>query len=999
MKKTFLHLFALIILLSISCKVSQAQKTTFINSSDNTNTDKYKLIIKTDTNGFTYEEVTNDPSKLRLYTLNNGLKVYLSKNDRTPTIQTYLAVRTGSVNDPLDNTGLAHYLEHMLFKGTTNYGTVNWEKESKEIDVIADLYEKHKATNNNNIKKSIYRKIDSVSQIASKYVVANEYDNMVTDLGATGTNAHTSFEETIYKNTIPSNELDKWLFLESERFKKVVLRLFHTELEAVYEEFNQAQDNEGGKMYYTMLAALFPDHVYGKPVIGEASHLKNPSMKAIDSYFNTYYVPNNMAICLSGDLDYDKTINMINKYFGNYQRKDFSKPEVPHSPPLTNIITKEVTSPSKPYLMLAYKINEGMGHKSEQYISLINNIFQNSGGVGLIDKINEEQKVLSARVNYDMNSKYGYQYFNIIPKEGQTLEEAKNIILNEIEKVKNGKFEDWLLPATINNIKLRSQNQYQSNTNRAQTFYHAFIHNQEWLDYVNYEDRLSKINKEDLINFAKRFFQNNYVIVYKKEGEKSDMVKVKNPKITPIQIDRSRQSDYTLNFNNIESSKLSPKFISYEEKQQFINTSKLKNGIEFNFVKNKETNLFTLSFIYKIGSKHNKKLSLASSYATMLDSEKYSLNYLKNEFYKLGLTYSFQVSGEESFISLSGLEENLGKGLELLLYYINNLKPDKQKYQQLVSSILQGRERSKNSKNGIWSSLQSYIIYGKDPINDQYSKSELETINHEKLLTELKSIFKYSEKIYYYGSNKKQVIQLVDTLYKPLLPKIETPSKKEYFPLSTNDKKVFLKDFDMVQAEIFMFSNQGKKYDAKHLATAALFNNYFGSGMSSIVFQEIREAKSLAYSASIYYSTPYKNDESNILQASVSTQSNKLEEVITTLNQLLNGKLPKSIEKFNITKENMLKKYATSRPHISNYFYDVESIKKLKEENSYIPSENIYNELTKLTFNDIANFYEENIKNKNFRYAIMTNIKDINKKILEKTGTIEEINTDEIFKQ
>ncbi|HXH17750.1 MAG TPA: insulinase family protein, partial [Chitinophagales bacterium] len=272
---------------------------------------------------YPYESVHNDPLNARIYTLKNGLKVYLTVNSREPRIQTYIAVRAGSKFDPKETTGLAHYLEHMMFKGTQDFGTLDWEKEKIMLDTISALYELHKNTADPEQKKKIYHRIDSISYEASKLAVPNEYDKMMTSLGAKGTNAYTWVEQTVYVNDIPSNELEKWLYLESNRFRTLVLRLFHTELETVYEEFNRAQDNDYRKSWDAVQNGLYPSHPYGtQTTLGEGEHLKNPSMVNIHRYFDRYYVPNNIAICLSGELDPDKTIALIDKYFGGWQPKE-----------------------------------------------------------------------------------------------------------------------------------------------------------------------------------------------------------------------------------------------------------------------------------------------------------------------------------------------------------------------------------------------------------------------------------------------------------------------------------------------------------------------------------------------------------------------------------------------------------------------------------------------------------------------------------------------------
>jgi len=191
--------------------------------------------IKTATEGkYKYEFVDNDPLQARIYTLDNGLTVYLSDYKDAPRIQTYIAVRTGSKNDPSDATGLAHYLEHMVFKGTSKMGTSDWKNEKKVLKQISDTYEKRRSATSQSERDKLYKQIDKLSYEASKFAISNEYDKMISSLGAKGTNAYTSVDQTVYVNDIPSTEIEKFLKIEGERFSELVLRLFHTELETVY---------------------------------------------------------------------------------------------------------------------------------------------------------------------------------------------------------------------------------------------------------------------------------------------------------------------------------------------------------------------------------------------------------------------------------------------------------------------------------------------------------------------------------------------------------------------------------------------------------------------------------------------------------------------------------------------------------------------------------------------------------------------------------------------
>ena len=317
----------------------------------------YQTKQVTDPNGYTYSVVNNDPNQTRIYTLKNGLTVYLSVNKDEPRIMSLIATRAGSMNDPVETTGLAHYFEHMMFKGTDEIGTSNWNEEKVLLDSLAVLFNQHKATTDPAEKKKIYKEIDRISHHASKYAIANEYDKICSAIGAKGTNAFTSYDVTAYINNIPSNELKKWIEMETERFKDPVLRLFHTELETVYEEFNMYQDMDEVKLNNSLMSGLFPTHPLGRDVIGYPEHLKNPSMTNIMDFYHTWYVPNNMAIILSGDIDFDATIQLIDQSFGQLPSKELPPISRPKEEPIPAPVIKEVYGPEAEQLQIAYRFN------------------------------------------------------------------------------------------------------------------------------------------------------------------------------------------------------------------------------------------------------------------------------------------------------------------------------------------------------------------------------------------------------------------------------------------------------------------------------------------------------------------------------------------------------------------------------------------------------------------------------------------------------------------
>ncbi|MEO9571868.1 MAG: insulinase family protein [Polaribacter sp.] len=977
MKQIKLLFISFILVAAVSCKTDKEKS--------------YEIISQNDSNGLTYESVENDPTGLRLYTLENGLKVYLSQNSDEPKIQTYIAVRAGSNYDPKESTGLAHYLEHMVFKGTHKVGTADWEKEKTYLDKISSLYEQHRAEKDADKKLALYKEIDKVSLEASNYSIANEYDKMTASLGATGTNAYTWFEQTVYTNKIPANEFDKWVDLESERFGTLVLRLFHTELEAVFEEFNRGQDNDFRKRYAAMLDGLFPNHPYGQQTtIGTGEHLKNPSMVDIHNYFNKYYVPNNMAVILVGDFEFEATIKKVNEAFGKFERKELTHPILPKEAKITAPIINEVFGPTSESISIAYR-SAGVNTEEEKFVTLCDMIMAN-GNAGIIDlNLNQKQLVQRASCSPTFLNDYGYHSFTGSPKSGQSLDEVKELLLEQIEKLKKGEFEDWMIEAVVNDLKLSQTRQYENNSALADTYVSAFIYQQDWSERVQFLDDLKKISKEQLVTFANNFYQNNYVLTYKRKGEDKNIVKVANPGITPVNLNRDKSSDYINAFNKVESKPLQPKFVDYKTA---IKETKTANGIKVSYVLNEKNDLFDMNIIFDMGSDNDKKLSLAAGYLEYLGTEKYSNEALKKEFYKLGISYYVSTEKDKTYVGLNGLKENLPKGLELLEHLWDNAKADKEAYNKYVEKIYKGRQDGKTQKGNIlWNGLMNYGKYGENsPLRDIMQIDELKAINPEDLVALVKDMKNYKQRIFYYGKDVNSAVSALNSHHEIFGELKEYPVAKEYKETETGGN-VFFTNYDMVQTEL-MFLAKGAPFKPENMAASTLFNTYFGSGLSSIVFQEIRESKSLAYSAFAAYRGASKKDSPNYVMAYVGTQANKLEQAVDAMMELMNN-MPEAEKQFNAAKEATLKKLAAQRITKSNIFWSYERLQKLGIDNDN--RELMYNSIKGMTMKDLKDFFNKNIKGESYNVMVIGNKKDLDVKSLQKLGKIKELEIDYLF--
>jgi predicted Zn-dependent peptidase len=947
---------------------------------------------------YRYETAANDPLGVRVYKLDNGLTVYLSDYKNAPRIQTYVAVRAGSKNDPATATGLAHYLEHMVFKGTSKLGTKDWSKEKPELGKIEALYEKYRGERNDPVaRKRTYHQIDSISGVAARYAVPNEYDKLMGSIGAKGSNAHTSNEETVYQEDIPSNQLEKWAAVQAERLQEMVPRLFHTELEAVYEEKNRGLDSDFNKEFEALNASLYPTHPYGtQTTIGTIEHLQNPSITEIKKYFGQYYVPNNIALCLSGDLDYDQTIRLIDKYFDGLASKPVPAFNAPVEQPLTTPIVKEVVGPQSENVMLGYRFS-GKATRDGLRLRMLDKILTN-GQAGLFDlDLNQQQKVLQAQTFADLNDDYSTHVLYGTPRQGQKLEEVQALMLAEVAKVKRGDFPDWLIPAIVNNEKLSRTKSYESNEARASAMYEAFIERVSWADYVKQNEDFATITKAEIVKFANDHYGQNYVAVFKRTGEDPNKVKVVKPAITPVPANRDAASAYYKEVSALPSTELKPVFIDYKKD---IQTADIKPGLPLYYTKNTENGLFSLFYAIDLGTNNNPLLDVATDYLQYLGTGQYSAAQLQQEFYKLGCSFAISSSQDRVLISLSGLDSNLEPAMKLFEQLLNNPRPDAAALKNQVAGILKQRQDAKLNKGVILNqAMLNYAKYGpRNPFTSVVPEAQLKALKPEQLIALLKSLPTYQHRVLYYGPRplKGDTTTVADVLkadHKTPASLKPTPAAKDFAEQPLKDKKVYWVDYKMVQAEI-LFLTKGDIYDRAMAPTVALYNEYFGGGMGSIVFQDLRESKALAYSAMSRYANADKTGRSNYILSYIGTQSDKLPEAMAGMEGLLTD-MPLADANLAIAKQSIRNSIATDRITHEGVLLSYERARRLGLD--YDLRRDVYDQTQNMTFAELQKFQQAKIRGQN-QVILVIGAKDrLNFKELAKYGTVQQLTLKEIF--
>lgn len=942
-------------------------------------------------NGYTYKYVTNDPTNARFYTLKNGLTVILSPTPKDPRIQAYVAVKAGSKTDPATNTGLAHYLEHMLFKGTDKYGSLDWSKEKPELDKVDALYEEYNKTKDEAKRKAIYKKIDSVSGVASKYAIANEYDKMMSAMGAQGTNAFTSFEQTVYTDDVPSSSLDKYITVQAERFRNPVLRIFHTELEAVYEEKNRTLDNDGRQVFETLFSNLFKKHNYGlQTTIGTVEHLKNPSLIEIRKYFHNYYVPNNMGIIMSGDFNPDEAIAKIDKSFSYMQNKPVQKYTFQQEDPITSPIVKEITGPDAESLTIGYRL-PGNKDKDVLLADLVGQILTN-GKAGLLDlNLVKKQKLLRAGAFTYTLIDHGILYLSASPTNGQSLDEVRTLVLNEIENLKKGNFDDDLIPSIINNIKKDKIEETESYGDRSGMLMDAFTSELDWRDQVAYVNNLSKIKKSDVVAFANKYLGNNYVAVYKKKGERTDLQKIEKPAITPVETNADKQSAFVKMVDEMPSNPAKPVFLDFNKD---IQKSKIGKA-EILYVPNKTNQLYRLRYRYKIGSLNDLKMPLAAQYIQFLGTDKLSAEEISKEFYKIASNFSISTTEEYTTVTIEGLQENFERAVQLYENLVLNVKPDNDALTALKARMTKARTDAKLNKGAIMQGLTSYALYGaKNKFNNVLTDADLNGVSSSELVDRIKNLNNYEQTIIYYGpASVSDLTSKLGSLHK-VPANYSTPAPAKVFRQVSQDKnQVLFTDYEMVQAETRWIRNT-EVYNPKNSTLVNVFNNYFGGGMGSLVFQTIRESKALAYSTYGFYVSPQKKENEYYMMAYVGSQADKFSEAVAAMNELLTkmpelpanlalakGQVKKDIETERITEDGIVFSYLAAQQLGLN-----EDIRK-----------QIYSNVDQITMNDVKNFHQTHFSGKPYTYALVASEKKIPMDDLKKIGEVKKVSLEELF--
>ena len=946
--------------------------------------------------GFNCEKPS--PLDVEIYTLENGLTVMLNEDRNETSVFGAVVIDGGGKRDPSDATGIAHYLEHVLFKGTSKMGTTNYAKEKVYLDSIEVLYDELSKKEDKKTRLKIQRHINDLSVKASEYAIPNEFTRLIEGMGGTGLNAGTGYDFIYYFNSFPSAQIEKWVDLYSHRFLDPVFRLFQSELETVYEEKNRAMDNPFRVFNETSRKYFFKNHPYGQQtILGSVEHLKTPSLSKMKEYYNKYYVPNNMHLLIAGDFDKRDVKKLIKAKFGKLKKgadveqldiaeDDFSGREV---------VDLAIT----PYRVARFGYRTVKpNHEDAVVLDLISNIFSNSSKTGLLNKLNNENKVLGSYATTGLGgTDHGGFGFGFVPKDDtQSFEDGENLILKEIDKVKSGEFNEDLLQSIKLNMSMDHETRMESVDGRTWLIMSTILDNVPWEEIKNYPNKVNSVTKQKVVEVANKYFTDNYLIVRSDKGD-NKKVKLEKPPFKPVEPQNSESnSEYADMLNDIEPEKIDPRFVDFKKD---VKVEDIGDNTHFYYVKNPVNSIFSMNLQFGQGTIENAALSQSADFISLLGTKNKTFDQYKNELQKIGSKIEVYTNGNYFGFSISGFDKFFNATLDLLNEFMSEMHvrdEDNSKIEKLVESSKLTRDQESKDPSTAGRALRDYVMYGKkSPFLRRSTLKEVQDMTSDFLIVQAKEAMKYEVDIFYTGTINE--VAVIDQIKNRLsisdnLKASKSPITMDY-KKHTRNKVFLIDDPKAVQSQIYIMG-QGRVLDMESRSTSDVFNKYFGSGMASIIFQEIREFRSLAYTAYGQYVNRRDIELPGYFIGYMGTQVDKSMEAISTYMDLFKN-MPIKESRISTIKSGLTQSINTRKPGWRSQGAYVSRARK----QGYDKDPNIldYNNYDNVNFDDIINFYKNNITKDPIVITILTDKSKINiDKILD-YGELIEVKKKNIF--
>lgn len=935
--------------------------------------------------------------EVKEYKLKNGLTVWLNEDHSQPKVFGAVVVKAGAKDCP--DTGIAHYFEHMMFKGTDKIGTVDYDAEKTLLDSIALKYDELAATEDEAVRSQIQKEINELSIRSSDYVIPNEFNRLISKYGGSGLNAATSYDATIYFNTFSPQYMFQWAEINSERLLNPVFRLFQSELETVYEEKNMYGDFIGGPVMDRLLARYFAPHPYAYPIIGSTKNLKNPRLTEMRKFFEEYYVASNMGLILSGDFDTEAVLPVLEKTFSRIRPGEAPKHDIVPLPPFKGKEKMKIKFPVP--LVKAM----GMGfrgvpanHEDQVALAVAVNMLNNANGTGFLDKLMVDRKIMASMAMNESMNEAGILAVAVIPKlMFQTYGGAEKLVWKEINRVKEGDFSDEI----FNSLKQEQRRQYASNLenidSRARIMMSLYSQGKSWEDYLQEVSGIDALTKEDVVRVARKYFSENYLCVTKTTGKypKDNLTK---PDFSPIVPKNSEaSSEYAKQLEQLPVQEVKPRFIDFQKDVETVSLTPLATLYA---TANPVTDIFTLNLVYQVGTLEQPKLMHLANYLQFLGTDSLSFHEFRTRLQVLGSTISFDATDKQFFMRITGFDKHFKETVQLAGDFIRHVKADDKQIRQVINDAKVTEKAFFESSDNIANALLEKVKYGEQSrFLTKLSLSEVKKLKGKELLDAFVQVRQTECDLLYCGT--LPVGQVREEIEASLpLKEITVAVNAPYHRDAKKYDKPTVYFMDMptaLQSIVYGYAKGEVTDDAWSRHAARLFSVYFGGDMSSLMFQEIREFRSLAYRVSGRYILPPHKLEGKAGEfvTMLSTQSDKTLDALGIMNSLIH-EMPEKEERISTVKQSIVNQVNNDFPSFREVPEKVAGFRR----NGFDcdPSEALLSGISDMDMKDIIRFYRHNVRLKPVVYVIVGNSRRIDMKQLETYGNVIRLRKKDIYK-
>ncbi|MBP6978431.1 MAG: insulinase family protein [Lentimicrobiaceae bacterium] len=948
-----------------------------------------------------FSQQAGSPLGTEVYRLDNGLTVYLNEDHSLPSIFGAVAVKGGSKRDPADATGIAHYFEHIMFKGTDSIGTLDYTAEKIYLDSIAALYDVLATTDPGETGERIQGEINRLSIRAAEYAIPNEFGKILGEMGGTNVNAGTSNDEILYFNIFPANQVEKWLRLYSHRFIHPVYRLFQSELETVYEEYNMYKDNRFANAFEEFIKEFYPNYPYGVPIVGYPDDLKNPSMRKMDEYFQTYYVANNMALTLSGNFNTDEVKPLISKYFGVWRSGEI--PPMPSDytiqPFKGRYLFQKKLTPVK-FGIIAYR-SVPVGHEDEPSLDVITGLLSNESMTGLLDKLSVDHKLMQAAASGMHFTEAGGEMIIFLPKiVGQSLSKAEELVSGQVDSLKAGRFSDELLEAVKTQIIVDYKHNFEDQYQRGYMMITSFVIDMDWQEILDYPERIKNITREDVITITSKYFGNDYLVCYSKTGFPKKPETLRQPFEHIPSVNTGMKSVFAQEIENMQTQATEPDFIEFGppgSENNEVTVHDLTALTHVYFTENKVNDLFSLTIRFGTGTYERPVLDQLSEYMSLIGSEAMPLAELSVSLQGLGAAYYFNAGRDNFSITISGPDANLDTIVALVSGLLYHPQKDDDKIRKLYESAKTVVKVEKDDPETIGSALYNYAIFGdRSPYLHRLTPAEVRELKADTLLRLLQEVMCYEADIHYSGT--VGLPQLEKILTSRL--SIDNISIRSKSPIRNEFKEYdepvvfFLDDKEAIQSKDYFFL-PGEIVKGEDMPYLNAYADYLDGGMQSVIFQEIRELRSFAYASGASVFRPFYTDERSSLTAYVGTQADKTREAVEVMHRILTQQPDKS-DRMEMVRKSLIQSINSNKPTFRGISYPVANY--CKQNYSEDPRKRWTESYKDMRFDDIVGLYDRQFFHKPTVITIIGDENKIGTDWMKTYGKVIRVSKEDIFR-